>query len=111
MSTSHRSSQFFAFLLILLLVAAGFNVGGDTGLGSHAARMGFAHAGQQQLQQQQALQQAQQQAGQQQHQADRVGVFGQRVEKGDHAFDDLNGRLGRRDGFNFHGEFGAMQYS
>ncbi|KAK4158421.1 ribonuclease H-like domain-containing protein [Chaetomidium leptoderma] len=43
--------------------AAGFGVGADTGLAGHAARMGFAHAGnlqQQQQSQQQALQQQQQ---------------------------------------------------
>jgi CCR4-NOT transcription complex subunit 7/8 len=39
--------------------AGGFGVGADTGLASHAARMGFAHAGglQQQQQQQHGLQQ------------------------------------------------------
>jgi CCR4-NOT transcription complex subunit 7/8 len=46
-----------------LNAAAGFGVGADSGLASHAARMGFAHAGnlqQQQQSQQQALQQQQQ---------------------------------------------------
>ena len=50
-------------LLGLAGVGGGFNVGGDSGLASHAARMGFAHAGnlqQQQQSQQQALQQQQQ---------------------------------------------------
>ncbi|KAK3322421.1 ccr4-not transcription complex subunit 7-like protein [Apodospora peruviana] len=49
-----------------LNAAGGFNIGGDTGLGSHAARMGFAHAGN--LQQQQQSQQQQQAQQQQQHQ-------------------------------------------
>ncbi|KAG7290845.1 hypothetical protein NEMBOFW57_000850 [Staphylotrichum longicolle] len=46
-----------------LNAAAGFGVGADSGLASHAARMGFTHAGnlqQQQQSQQQALQQQQQ---------------------------------------------------
>ncbi|KAH6624586.1 ribonuclease H-like domain-containing protein [Chaetomium sp. MPI-SDFR-AT-0129] len=52
-----------------LNAAAGFGVGADSGLASHAARMGFAHAGNlQQQQQQQAQQQAQQQQAQQQQQ-------------------------------------------
>ncbi|KAM7202123.1 CCR4-NOT transcription complex subunit 7 [Naviculisporaceae sp. PSN 640] len=55
-----------------LNAGGGFNVGGDNGLSSHAARLGFAHAGnpQQLTQQQQAAlqQQVQQQVGQQQHQ-------------------------------------------
>ncbi|KAK3375096.1 ccr4-not transcription complex subunit 7-like protein [Podospora didyma] len=46
----------------------GFNVGGDSGLASHAARMSFAHAGNlQQQQQQQQQQHGQQQQPQQQH--------------------------------------------
>ncbi|KAK0711477.1 ribonuclease H-like domain-containing protein [Lasiosphaeris hirsuta] len=52
------------------LNAVGFNVGGDSGLASHAARMSFAHAGnlqQQQQQQQQPQSQQQQHAAQQQH--------------------------------------------
>ncbi|KAK0722496.1 ribonuclease H-like domain-containing protein [Lasiosphaeria miniovina] len=49
------------------LGGGGFNVGGDSGLASHAARMGFAHGGN--LQQQQQHQQHQhQQHQQQQHQ-------------------------------------------
>ncbi|KAJ4304158.1 CCR4-NOT core DEDD RNase subunit [Collariella sp. IMI 366227] len=50
-----------------LNAGAGFGVGQDSGLGSHAARMGFAHAGslqQQQQSQQQALQQQQSQHAQ-----------------------------------------------
>jgi CCR4-NOT transcription complex subunit 7/8 len=46
-----------------LNAAAGFGVGADSGLASHAARMGFTHAGnlqQQQQSQQQVLQQQQQ---------------------------------------------------
>lgn len=51
-----------------LNAATGFNVGADSGLASHAARMGFAHAGNLQQQQQQSQQQAlQQQQQQQQH--------------------------------------------
>lgn len=52
-----------------LNAGAGFNVGADTGLASHAARMGFAHAGNMQQQQQQpqhqSLQQQQSQHAQQ----------------------------------------------
>ncbi|KAL1878809.1 hypothetical protein VTK73DRAFT_7462 [Phialemonium thermophilum] len=51
--------------------AAGFGVAGDSGLASHAARMGFAHAGnlqqQQQQQQQHHAQQAQSHSQQQSH--------------------------------------------
>ena len=46
-----------------LNAGGGFNVGGDSGLASHAARMGFAHAGG--LQQQQQQPQPQQHAAQQ----------------------------------------------
>ncbi|KAK0646277.1 ribonuclease H-like domain-containing protein [Cercophora newfieldiana] len=48
-----------------LNAGGGFNVGGDSGLASHAARMGFAHAGG--LQQQQQQQQPHHQHAAQQH--------------------------------------------
>lgn len=50
-----------------LNTGGGFGVGGDSGLGSHAARMGFAHAGNLQQQQQQQPQQQQQQHNASQH--------------------------------------------
>lgn len=50
-----------------LNAGGGFNVGADSGLASHAARMGFAHAGNLQQQQQQSQQQALQQQQQPQH--------------------------------------------
>lgn len=50
-----------------LNAGAGFNVAADSGLASHAARMGFAHAGSLQQPQQQPQQQALQQQQQSQH--------------------------------------------
>ena len=49
-----------------LNAAAGFGVGAESGLASHAARMGFTHAGNLQQQQQQSQQQVLQQQQQQQ---------------------------------------------
>ena len=59
--------------------AGGFGVGGDSGLASHAARMGFAHAGSLQQQQQQQPQ-AQRQQQQQQHAAQQHAQHSQHVQ-------------------------------
>lgn len=50
-----------------LSAGASFNIGADSGLANHAARMGFAHAGSLQQAQQQSQQQALQQQQQSQH--------------------------------------------
>ncbi|KAM7197703.1 putative ccr4-not transcription complex subunit 7 protein [Rhypophila sp. PSN 637] len=73
-SNIHPNSQPNAFSnpnlpSLLSNLGAGFNLGGDSGLASHAARMSFQQAGNHQLSQQQAVQQMQQQVGQQHHQS------------------------------------------
>jgi hypothetical protein len=43
-------------------------------------------------------------------QADRVGIGGQRIEQGDHAFNHLDRCFGRFKGFDFHDVVGAVRY-
>jgi len=43
-------------------------------------------------------------------QTHRIGVIGQCIKQGDHAFDDLNRCFRRFDGFDFHNVVGAVQY-
>ncbi|KAK4192077.1 ribonuclease H-like domain-containing protein [Podospora australis] len=78
-----------------LNAGGGFNVGGDSGLASHAARMGFAHAGglvQQQQQQQQNLQQQQQQQQQQNLQQQQQ----QQAQHGQHPAAQQHGQHGQQ---------------
>lgn len=81
-----------------LNAGGGFNVGADSGLATHAARMGFAHAGNLQQSQQQQQQQALQQQQQSQHAQHQAMQHAQHAQQQGHGLADHATRVAQNKG-------------